>query len=414
MGRVKQKARFNLIAIAAILAAACAAALLSRVFGETHAADLPVFTATLATTGWFGLAAGWAVQRWSTPLGFSARMLIFAAMALVVFVVNTAIAASLMFISAHDLQLLIVLSAYALIATAIPALVMGRDLGERLQSVERAAERLAAGDLGARVHLSGNDDIAHLGAAFDTMAARLQEADVHRLAMEAARSELFAAISHDLRTPLSTFRVMVEALADGVVSDQQTADRYYRTMASDVEQLSLLIDDLFELARLDSGAPELRIEAVPIDEVIGAAVDAARVGAEQAGVRLTLAETSPGCLVAADPARVVRVVRNLLQNAIRHTPPDGSVVVSASEDGADVVVAVRDTGEGITPGDVPLVFDRFFRAEPARTRASGGSGLGLSIAKGIVEAHGGRIWVAGTGSQGTEMRFALPRHQAPG
>lgn len=412
MGRMTFSPRFNLAATCAIVATACLAALAAHAFGDTPTSDLPLFAATLAATGWFGLLAGWSVQRWSSPLGFSARMLIFAAMALVVFVVNTAIAASLMFISTHDLRLLLVLCGYALTATAIPALAMGRSLGERLRAVERAAERLAAGDLSARATLSGADDIARLGRAFDVMAMKLEEADAHRLAMETARSELFAAISHDLRTPLSSFRVMVEALADGVVADTDTANRYYRTMASEVEQLSLLIDDLFELARLDSGAPDLRIEPVAIDEVISAAVDAARVGAEQAGVELTLGERAGDCIVAADPARVVRVLRNLLQNAIRHTPPDGSVVVSAADDGLNVVVAVRDTGEGIKPGDVPLVFDRFYRAERARSRVSGGSGLGLSIAKGIVEAHGGQIWVAGTGTNGTEVRFALPRTRA--
>ncbi len=395
-------------AVVAIAVASGVAGLTAHHFGGTPSADLPLFMLTLAATGWAGLLAGWAFQRWTSPLGFGARIIIFTGLGIGVFIVNTAVAAWLMFISTHDFRLLVVLCAYALAATAIPALTLGRSLGSRLQRVERAAERIAAGDLSARAYITGSDDIARLATAFDTMATRLQESDIRRDAMEKSRRELFAAISHDLRTPLSSFRVMVDALTDGIVTDEETSKRYFRTMSSDIDQLSLLIDDLFELARIDSGALQLRFEQVAVDEIVAIAVDAAMPGAEQVGVRLSVAGALKGSLIDGDPQRLTRVLSNLLQNAIRHTPADGTVVVSVENAGPEVIIAVEDTGEGIPQGDVGLVFERFYRSEKARSRAAGGSGLGLSIARGIVEAHGGRIWVDSTSSAGTVLKMALP------
>lgn len=389
------------------VASATAAIAANRVAG-TPAQDLPVFVATLATTGWLGLATGLAVQRWSRPLGFGSRMLIFTGLGIAVFVANMIIAASLMFISTHDLRLLLILCAYALTAAVIPAMVLGRSLGERLERVERAADRIAAGDLTTRVRLSGNDDIARLAAAFDSMASKIEEADTRRDAMEHSRRDLFAAISHDLRTPLSSIRVMVEALSDGVVTDRSTTSRYLTTMTADIERLSLLIDDLFELARIESGALQLRLEQTAIDEVVAAAVAGARPSAELARVAVMFEPGITTTRLFADPQRLTRVLANLLQNAIRHTPPDGSVTVSTVSAGAEVLVTVADTGEGIPAEDMPHVFERFYRADKSRSRIGGGSGLGLSISQGIIEAHGGRIWIAESSGSGTRVIFALP------
>ena len=393
---------------AAILTASAFAALAANQIAGTPNRDMPFFIATLATTGWLGLAAGLAVQRWSNPLGFGARMLIFTGLGIGVFVANMVVAASMMFISTHDLRLLLVLSAYALAAAAIPAMALGRSLGQRLERVERAADQIAAGDLTARVGLAGSDDIARLAAAFDSMAARLEEADTRRDAMERSRRELFAAISHDLRTPLSSIRVMVEALSDGVVTDQATTARYLTTMTADIERLSVLIDDLFELARIDSGALQLRLEQTAIDEVVAAAVAGALPSAELAKVAVMFEPGTTATRLFADPQRLTRVLANLLQNAIRHTPPDGSVTVSTSAAGAEVLVTIADTGDGIPAEDVPHVFERFYRVDKSRSRIGGGSGLGLSISQGIIEAHGGRIWIAESSGSGTRVTFALP------
>lgn len=392
----------------AIVAASFVAGLAAWQFAGTAGRDFAILTATLAATGWGGLFAGAAAMRWSRSLGFGARMLLFMGLGLTLLLANVAIAAVLMFISTHDLRLLLVLSGYAIAATAVPALLMGRSLGRRLERLEHAAARIAAGDLETRVVVEGSDDIARLSTAFNTMAAGLEDAHERREALERSRRDLFAAISHDLRTPLSSIRVMVEALSDGVVTDPETTARYLTTMSADVDRLSALIDDLFELARIDSGALQLRLERLTIGELLATAVDAIRPTADRARVAVRC-EALQSATIEADPQRLTRVLANLLQNAVRHTPEDGSVVVSAGLNGPEVVVAVRDTGEGIPAADVPHVFERFYRGEKSRSRATGGSGLGLSISKGIVEAHGGRMWVDATGSGGTTVKFTVPQ-----
>lgn len=408
MGRVsKRQLVLGAVSLAGILVASGAAGLVANRVADTSTDDLPVLVGTLAATGILGLAAAWLVQRWTSAFGFAARVLIFTGLGIGVFIANMAIAASMMFISTHDLRLLLVLCGYALAAASIPALAMGRSLGQRLGKVEQSAQRIAEGDFAVRVNLHGNDDIARLAHAFDTMAARLEEADANRASLERSRRDLFAAISHDLRTPLSSIRVMVEALTDRVVTDPATTDRYLGMMTGDIERLSLLIDDLFELARIDSGALQLRLQETEIGGVVENAVAGVVPIAEKARVAVSCGPTAAATLLA-DPERLTRVLGNLLQNAIRHTPADGSVVVTTSATGSEVVVSVADTGNGIPPGDVSRVFERFYRAEKSRSRTGGGSGLGLSIAKSIVEAHGGRIWIDQTGSAGTTVSFALP------
>lgn len=408
MGRVsKRQLVLGAVSFAGILVASGAAGLVANRVADTSTDDLPVLVGTLAATGILGLAAAWLVQRWTSAFGFAARVLIFTGLGIGVFIANMAIAASMMFISTHDLRLLLVLCGYALAAASIPALAMGRSLGQRLGKVEQSAQRIAEGDFAVRVNLHGNDDIARLAHAFDTMAARLEEADANRASLERSRRDLFAAISHDLRTPLSSIRVMVEALTDRVVTDPATTDRYLGMMTGDIERLSLLIDDLFELARIDSGALQLRLQETEIGGVVESAVAGVVPIAEKARVAVSCGPTAAATLLA-DPERLTRVLGNLLQNAIRHTPADGSVVVTTSATGSEVVVSVADTGNGIPPGDVSRVFERFYRAEKSRSRTGGGSGLGLSIAKSIVEAHGGRIWIDQTGSAGTTVSFALP------
>lgn len=408
MGPVSKRGLlFGILSLAAIIAASGAAGLVANRVADTQAGDLPVLVATLAATGSLGLVVAWLVEKWSSALGFGPRVLAYIGLGIGVFIANMTVAASMMFISTHDLRLLLVLCGYALAAASIPALAMGRNLGQRLGKVEQSAQRIAGGDLAARVHLHGNDDIARLAHAFDTMAAKLQEADTNRAAVEQSRRDLFAAISHDLRTPLSSIRVMVDALTDGVVTDRATTERYLGLMTTDIERLSLLIDDLFELARIDSGALQLRLQETEIGGVVESAVAGALPLAERARVAVSCGSAIPATLLA-DPDRLTRVLANLLQNAIRHTPADGSVVVTTSATGREIVVSVADSGDGIPTDDLPHVFERFYRADKSRSRVGGGSGLGLSISKSIIEAHGGRIWIDETGATGTRVSFSLP------
>jgi signal transduction histidine kinase len=224
-----------------------------------------------------------------------------------------------------------------------------------------------------------------------------------RRQVEDARRGLVAAASHDLRTPLASLRLLVEAIEDGVAGEDR--DRYLAEIRTHVAVLSDLIDDLFELSRIEAGDISWTLRQVELGELIGDTVAAFRVSAAERGVHLA-AELPSGKVVAeADAEKVQRVLFNLIQNAIRHTPADGSVTVRASGGPSGVEVEVADSGEGIPAGDGERVFEAFYRGDSSR--GEDGAGLGLAISRAIVEAHGGRIWLE-DGDPGTRVRFTLP------
>jgi len=223
---------------------------------------------------------------------------------------------------------------------------------------------------------------------------------------ERMRRELIAAVSHDLRTPITSLRLLTDAIADDVVDDD-TRRAYLAQMGTHVNALSALIDDLFELSRLEAGEIAWSLEQVRLDELVGETVEAMRVQADARHVRV-LTDLPPGLHPAqADPEKLQRVLFNLIQNAIRHTPADGSVVVRAAGVGDAVEIEVADSGAGIAPDDRERVFEPFFRGGAEAARPSNGAGLGLAISRAIVEAHGGRIWLADAPA-GTSVRFSLP------
>lgn len=331
---------------------------------------------------------------------------------------NIFLTAQLMFISAdHDLLLLVLLLLFAAVVSLTLGYTLARVLSERVTALCRGAQELAEGNLQARVPLGGADELAQLAQEFNHLAARLAASDAERQRLENSRRELIAAISHDLRTPLTSLRAMIEALADGLVEDPATVTRYLTTMRGQVSHLNGLIDDLFELAQLDAGALRLDLQRVAPGDLVHDAVEGIYLQADARGVVLQSRIAPELGPVLAAPQKIERVLYNLLSNAIRHTPAQGSVTVSvarfepaASERSskASVIFEVSDTGEGIAPEDLPYVFDRFYRGEKSRSRATGGAGLGLAIARGIIEAHGGRIWIESTREQGTSVRFTLP------
>lgn len=235
------------------------------------------------------------------------------------------------------------------------------------------------------------------------LAARLAMEERANREIEAARRQLVAAASHDLRTPLASLRLLVESIDDGLVGGE-TRDRYLREIRTHVGVLSDLVDDLFELSRIEAGDISWAMGQIELGELIGETVAAMRAPAAERGVAVA-AELPPGALLAtANPEKVQRVLFNLIQNAIRHTPADGSVTVRARHLGKSIEVEVDDDGEGIPAGDGEHVFEAFFRGDASR--AEEGSGLGLAISKAIVEAHGGRIWLE-EGAPGTRVRFTL-------
>jgi signal transduction histidine kinase len=321
-------------------------------------------------------------------------------------VVAVAAGAAVMFVSGHDAVL-------ALVIVALGAVVGLRTLhllaARVLADVDGLRGTLVAVGEGARAPAPvpiADDELADLTRAANATIARLADA-------EAARRDLIAAVSHDLRTPLTSLRLLAEAVGDGVVTGADQAD-YLRQIRSHVMTLSGLIDDLFELSRLEAGDIAWAVEQVRLDELLGAAVEAMRPEADARMVRVMAALDEDGPIVAhGSPERLRRVLFNLIQNAIRHTPADGSVTVTAevARDGSGgVEVEVADTGSGIPAQERPRVFDAFYRGDASRSAE--GAGLGLAICRAIVEAHGGRIWLE-EAARGTRVRFSLPGAALP-
>jgi signal transduction histidine kinase len=303
-----------------------------------------------------------------------------------------------MFVSAHDALLLMVIAVFAGVVAVRAAQLFATNA---MQDVEALRDTLVAVGEGSRAPAAvtgSTDELAELARAANTAIAKLDNA-------EAARRDLIAAVSHDLRTPITSLRLLGEAVDDDIV-DAPTRRGYLAQMRTHVEVLSGLIDDLFELSRLEAGDIQWTLQQVPLGQLVEEAVDALRPQAEAKGVSMRADVRGQGP-ARANPEKVQRVLFNLIQNAIRHTPADGSVTVLAEAVDGRVEVEVADTGDGIVDDDRPRVFDPFYRggSEAARTRA--GAGLGLAISRAIVEAHGGRIWLEDA-AVGTRVRFSLP------
>ncbi len=316
------------------------------------------------------------------------------------------ITAQLMFINSHDLILLTLLLVFA-IGVSVPfAMFAARSLADRVAVFGRAAQAMADGHLDTRVRVQGTDEIDRLAISFNSMARRLEEANHMQLEAETARRQMIAAISHDLRTPLSSIQAMVEAIQDGVV-DGDTSDVYLAQILDEARGLTGLINDLFELSRIDAGALRLQLEASPAASLIRDALDSMQPKATKREITLDGQRECVGLQVLADASQIQRVFYNLVDNALRYTPHGGKVTVYAVEAGQEVVFNIEDTGPGIDEADLPHVFESFYRADRSR-HDDGGAGLGLAIARGIVEAHGGRIWAAAS-STGAHFSFALPK-----
>jgi signal transduction histidine kinase len=296
------------------------------------------------------------------------------------------------------------LSHYLLLAAAVTGalgilfgVLVSRNLTAPLSRLAEAAQAIGARDLSRRVEVSGSDEVKEVARAFNEMAAALEGA-------ETLRRNLLADVAHELRTPLSVLQGNLRAILDDVYAlDKAEVARLY----DETRLLSRLVKDLHELAQAEAGHLALNRQPTQLAELVQSTATAFSAAAETKGVTLNWQIPPDLPPVMADPARLTQVLHNLLDNALRHTPAGGAIWLRAGCDDGEVWLAVQDSGEGISPEDLPRVFDRFYRADPARSRAAGGAGLGLAIVRAIVEAHGGQVSAASQGVPGQGSTFTL-------
>lgn len=323
----------------------------------------------------------------------SIQLVAFAAVAVTAAVV--AVASLTMFIDGHDLTLVLVALALGVGLGGVVAAAVANPLTADLAALSSTARAVAAGDLAVRTGITRNDELGSAARTFDRMILRLQTS-------EQERRHLLASIGHDLRTPLASMQAAVEALQDGVARDPSS---FLRGLSHDLHHLTRLVEDLFLLSRMDAGRLEIAPIEVDLTELADEAVEAVSPVAARKKVRLHV--VAPGQLgITGDPAALGRVFRNLLSNAIEHSPDSAEIRVQLTRNDSTVDTLVIDEGFGFSDQIRSRAFERFVRADDSRSRESGGTGLGLAIARAIVEAHGGTISIED--GPGGRVKFVLP------
>jgi histidine kinase len=303
------------------------------------------------------------------------------------------------FLGAMNTALLVAVGAAAVTAAAV-SLFTTRRIVAPIRLIQEASQRIAEGRYGERVPLLTEDELGDLALQFNRMADALEQT-------EKRRRDLIADVAHELRTPLASIAGYAEGLVDGVLpATPDVLHRVYR----EATRLQRLVDDLQELSRAEAGQLPLHLRSVNVDDLVETAAARLRPQFEEKGVTLTVAPAGDLPPVLGDPDRLVQVLTNLLGNALQYTPPGGSAEVRTKATGSFVEVAVVDTGIGIAPEHLPHIFDRFYRVDRSRSRASGGTGIGLTIARHLVEAHGGSITASSPGpGRGSTFTVRLPR-----
>jgi signal transduction histidine kinase len=381
---------------------ALVAAIVGPVYGAKDALVTAALVAALSGLGLIAahLLAGRHPQR---PLQFRFDLVVAAVVGVILVAVLAG--AELMFVSNHDALMVSAIALAAALVALRAARVASADVVREVAELRDALAAVGEGQRDGQVRADAALELSELAGAATRMIEQLGAEEKRRDAADAARRNLVASISHDLRTPLAALRLMLAAIEDGVVDDS-TRDRYLKTMHTHVEALGSMVDDLFELSRLEAGDLDWSIRQVELRELVDEAVAAMRVEGEAKGVAVA-AELQPLPRPArADPERLQRVLFNLIQNAIRHTPTDGSVTVRAEPAGDWVEIEVADTGAGIPLEDRERLFEPFVRGA-TRDERDAGAGLGLALSRAIVEAHGGKIWLADS-ETGTRVRFVIP------
>lgn len=394
----------SVVAVAAVGLVGTAISASAATMSLEEAVELVGLAACAAMLGAIG---AWAALRFLRGRSASTQAVALTAGTLAAVAIGAWVGARQMFLSSHDLGVLVVLLWATGSVALISALVLGDRIGQANESLVDAARRIGDGDLvsGTVASAAGMaTETAKLAAELEATGRRLDEARRRERAVEASRRELVAWLSHDLRTPLSGLRAIAEALEDGVVADD--APRYYALMRQETERLTSLVDDLFELSRTQAGVLRLEMHQISLTDVVSDAIAGVAPIAQAKGVRVEGRSGAEHTECEASPAELLRALRNVLENAVRHTPSDGSVFVDIGVEGDAAVVHVLDDGGGIAPEDIDWIFDAGYRGDAARSTDAGG-GLGLAIAKGIVEAHRGEIAVCNEDG-GARFTIRLP------
>lgn len=379
-------------------------------------ADLIVMTRLMAISSIFSILAAYAIYRlglfyWMPEIRMTFVLTISFASTILVFTIW--IIARLMFVNQHDFYLATVLLAFASGITISVSFFLSESITARIHGLSDAARRIAAEDLSLRVPEEGHDELAILARAFNEMASNLESARQKQQEMDASRRDLIAWISHDLRTPLTSIRAMLEALGDKMIDDPVTEERYLKTVQNEIRDLSHLIDDLFTVSQMDAGGLSLDCQYNSLGDLISDTIEGFSELAVRQHIALEGSVNDDVDPVWMDARQLGRVLNNLVSNALRYTPAEGSITISAECQESHILVTVKDTGEGIRSEDMTHIFDRFYRGDKSRNRGRGGAGLGLAIASGIIEAHGGKIWVESPPGAGACFSFSLPKTADP-
>jgi signal transduction histidine kinase len=374
----------------------------------TDSVRLAVVAAGTATLGAIAAAVGLRVVRGRS---FGTQATAVAVAAFVPALLGVWAGAESMVLDEHDVGALVVILLASGTVAVVAALILGNRVGRSSDDLVAVARGLGDGQRPWREGTAETAELARLRRELARSATRLDDARARELALDTSRRELVAWVSHDLRTPLAGIKALVEVLEDGLAGDAATVARYHQALGVEVDRLGALIDDLFELSRTQAGVLQLEFERVSLGDLVSDAIAGATPVAAAKGVRLEGRLNGPPPELRASAPEVLRVLRNLLENAIRHTPPDGSVTIELGEDEEFAYVAVADDGGGIADADLDRVFDVAFRNDPARTPGEG-AGLGLAIAKSLVEAHAGKISVRNDNG-GARFTMRLPLETTP-
>lgn len=301
--------------------------------------------------------------------------------------------------SGPSLRMLLVLS--GLLAGGVAMLLtffVSRRILSPIESLARVSRQVAQQDFSSRAEVRSRDEVGELARTFNSMVEELSHT-------EELRRNLVADVAHELRTPVTNIRGYIEGISDGVIkADAATLESIH----GEILLLTRLIEDLQDLALAESGQMQLRFQPCDLKNLVHNAATSIQPQAQARGVTLTV-EPSPQLLVQADPQRITQVLRNLLVNAVTHTPPEGEIKVRAGRHNEQAQVSIKNTGPGIPLEDLPHIFDRFYRVDKSRSRATGGVGLGLTIARRLAEAHGGAIEAFSEPGQGAEFVVTLPQ-----